>query len=108
LPVSRKETPGEQENDPMTRIPSLIVASTLALLPIGAFAQTSAAPAKDAAPASMTTPAPAADPGKNAGTATSAVIQAAKPGVKAEGHGVVSSHHAKTTAPAKTAEPSKS
>jgi hypothetical protein len=46
----------------MTRISSLIVASTLAILPISAFAQQTAAPAKTTAPTSMTTATPATAP----------------------------------------------
>ena len=42
----------------MTRISSLFVATTLAILPIGAFAQQNADPVKTAAPTSMTTAAP--------------------------------------------------
>jgi hypothetical protein len=43
----------------MTRISSLFVATTLAILPIGAFAQQNAAPVKTTAPTTMTTTAPA-------------------------------------------------
>jgi hypothetical protein len=42
----------------MTRISSLIVASTLAILPIGAFAQPATAPAKTSTPTTVTTSAP--------------------------------------------------
>ena len=44
----------------MTRISSLFVASTLALLPIGAFAQTTVAPGKTTAPTGMTSTVPTA------------------------------------------------
>ena len=44
----------------MTRISSLIVATTLAILPLSAFAQQNAAPVKTAAPTSMTSATPAA------------------------------------------------
>ena len=49
-PAHRKTT--------MTRMSSLFVASTLAILPISAFAQPTAAPAKTTEPATMTTTTP--------------------------------------------------
>ncbi len=81
----------------MTRISSLLVASTLAILPISAFAQQAAAPAKTAEPTAVTTTAP-----------TSAKTPA--PVAKTETHGMSATkmHHAKTGVPAKTAEPAKS
>ncbi len=103
----------------MTRISSLFVASALAILPVGAFAQQTAAPAKTAAPAAMTTTnttAPVA--GKTtattstAPTSTATVVQPAKPdaktpavGTKGQVHGMnaVKAHHAKATVPAKSA-----
>lgn len=119
----------------MTRISSLFVATTLALLPIGAFAQTTAAPVKGTAPASTTSVTPATtvpDTGKAVGdkmgavkttgatapaTATANVAQPAKPSAvtpthsaKPEVHGMngASTHHAKMTAPVKAAESAKS
>jgi hypothetical protein len=130
----------------MTRISNLFVASTLAILPISAFAQQTAAPAKTAAPTSMTTPAPAttapvtapmtdktladktladkAGTGKTATAPTADVTKPAKPemktpavgtktppqGAKSEVHGMNTgkTHHAKTSIPAKSAEPAKS
>ena len=44
----------------MNRISSLFVATTLAILPISAFAQQDAAPAKTAAPSTVISTAPAA------------------------------------------------
>jgi len=86
----------------MTRISSLLLATGLAILPIGAFAQSNVAPnaAPTAAPAPMAQPAaPSKTPANSAKTTVS--TKDAK------------STHAKmgtTTpaAPAKTAEPSKS
>ncbi|HEY4041684.1 MAG TPA: hypothetical protein VGM32_07540 [Rhodopila sp.] len=95
----------------MTRISSLLVASTLAILPLSAFAQPTAARGKPAEPAGITTAAPNTPvSGKTASTAT------AKPDAKtevpkSEVHGMntaTSPHHAKTGFPAKTAEPTKS
>jgi hypothetical protein len=139
----------------MTRISSLFVATTLAILPISAFAQQNAVPVKTAAPVTMTTAAPAttapivdktatakvpalttpalATPSTTppattptattptattpTATTTANVTQPAKSdvkvpatGKKTEVHGMntVTSHHAKATVPAKTAEPAKS
>jgi hypothetical protein len=119
----------------MTRISSLIVATTLAILPLSAFAQQNATPAKTTAPATITSAAPAtiagvapvtATPavtaaapvaGKTTATATAKVIQPAKsdvkspmPAAKTEVHGSnpVTSHHAKANVPTKVAEPAKS
>jgi hypothetical protein len=107
----------------MTRISSLLVASALAILPIGAFAQQAAAPAKATAPAAMTAPtnttAPVAGktaatsmaPTSMAPTATANSTQPAKPdakapvvGTKNQVHGMntVKTHHAKASVPAKT------
>jgi hypothetical protein len=106
----------------MTRISSLLVASTLAILPISAFAQQAAAPAKAAEPTAMSTTAPATAPvtGKTATTATTTKPEVktttnatAKPDAKTPStdsktdiHGM--NTHSKTTAPVKTAEPPKS
>jgi hypothetical protein len=104
----------------MTRISSLFVATTLAVLPISAFAQPAAAPAKDAAPSSITSPGPAQTApvaGKSASSTTAKMTPPAKDGIKtdvpvakAEMHGMSTdkAHSAKTTVPAKTAEPGKS
>jgi hypothetical protein len=122
----------------MTRITSLFAATTLAILPISAFAQQDTAPAKTAAPNAVISPAPAnsstplagktAD-GKSADGKTTATIapantaaMATQPakhdgktnmsGGKAAMHGVngTQSHDSKTATPAtgKTAEPTKS
>ncbi len=100
----------------MTRFSSLFVASTLAILPLSAFAQQTAAPAKTTAPTSMATTAPTGDKtvtgaasmdktstDKNGTTkapadATANVTQpAAKPDVKSDakstGHGVKNDVH---------------
>jgi hypothetical protein len=109
----------------MTRISSLLVASTFAILPLSAFAQQTAAPLKTAAPAGMTATAPATTApvsGKAAPAATADVTKPAKPEVKtpavgaksdapkSDVHGMntVKTPHAKTGVPAKTAEPAKS
>jgi len=102
----------------MTRISSLFIATTLAILPVSAFAQTATAPAKDAAPTGIMSTAPATPaPGKSTDKTTANVIQSAKPDVKAATPGAktevhsmntVNPHHAKTPVPGKTAEPSKS
>lgn len=121
----------------MTRISSLIVATTLAILPLSAFAQQNATPAKSVAPAAMTSATPsnatpstttpaitatattatAAGTGKTETTAMPKVIQPAKsdvkaalPSTKTEVHGSnpVISHHAKDAVPAKTGELPKS
>jgi hypothetical protein len=101
----------------MTRISSLFVATTLAILPLSAFAQT--APAKTAAPTNMTTTtnttAPAA--GKTSEAAAGKTSQPAKPAVKdpagdtktqVHGMNTVKTHHAKAPVSAKTADPLKS
>lgn len=112
----------------MTRISSLLIATTLAILPISAFAQQTAAPAKTAEPTGMTATAPVTAPvtgpvaGKTATTATmkpdtkAATTATTKPdaktpatGAKTEVHGMnTNMTHSKTTVPAKTAEPAKS
>ncbi len=65
----------------MTRISSLLVASTLAILPISAFAQQTAVPAKPTAPAAVTTSVQDTAPvaGK---TATTTTAKASKPDAK--------------------------
>jgi hypothetical protein len=87
----------------MTRISSLLVASTLAILPLSAFAQQTAAPAKTAEPTVTTTTAPVA--GKTA------VATPAKPEVKTKAadsktdmHGMNTdtTHHTKVVPPAKS------
>jgi hypothetical protein len=105
----------------MIRISSLFVASTLAVLPISAFAQQAATPAKTTEPTGMTTAAPNATApvsgNKSTTTTTTNMAKPAKPdvktpaaGTKGEVHGMntVNPHHTKATAPAKTAEPTKS
>ena len=120
----------------MTRISSLILATTLAILPVAAFAQT--APAKSVTPTGITAPdadktvadkamtdkaivgKPATDKtvADKAGVAKSTTMaQPAKTdaktpagNAKTEIHGMngVNTHHAKVQVPAKTAEPTKS
>jgi hypothetical protein len=104
----------------MTRMSSLFVASALAVLPIGAFAQPTAAPAKAAAPTSITTATPATTSPVVAGKASDATVtQPAKGDLKAPVHGAktevhgMQSHDAKSyttsgTMPAKTSVPAKS
>jgi hypothetical protein len=104
----------------MRPIPSLFVATAMAILPLSAFAQTATAPVTDAAPAGMTSTVPTAPApviGKSTTKTATAVIQPAKPDVKTaapasktEIHSMntVNPHRAKTSAPAKTAEPAKS
>lgn len=96
----------------MTRISSLFVATTLAILPLSAFAQTTVtAPVKTTAATgitapSLTTPAPATvAPGK----ATAAMPDAKAPvqTKKSEMHSL-NNHHEKTSVPTKAAEPAKS
>ncbi len=109
----------------MTRISSIFVASALVVLPISAFAQQNAAPAKTAAPntaVSPMAPSPTA-PGSNKAAAEDAAKPASKAthatnsdlqtsGSKTEVHGMntVKSHAGKTNVPAamKSTEPSKS
>jgi hypothetical protein len=101
----------------MTRISSLLIASTLAILPLSAFAQPAATQAKPAEPTAMTAPATA----KTAVTAPEgskpAVTATAKPevktpatGVKTDVHGMntTSTGHAKPAVPAKPVDPAKS
>jgi hypothetical protein len=108
----------------MTRISNLFVASTLAFLPISAFAQQTATPVKTAAPTNMTSPAPVTAPaagkaatGKSVTAPTADVTKPANPalktpavGTKTQVHGMntVKTHHIKTSVPAQTAEPAKS
>jgi hypothetical protein len=99
----------------MTRISSLFVATSLAILPLSAFAQT--APVKSDAPAKMTTTTTAPAAGKTSEAATGKVTQPAKPVVKdpaadsktqVHGMNTVKTHHAKAPVPAKTTDPLKS
>ena len=84
----------------MTRISSLLVASTLAILPLSAFAQQTGTAAKTAEPTGMTATAPAAT------TTPAAKTPAAKtPAAKTETHAMTP--HAKSNTPVK-ADPSKS
>ena len=116
-PVIRKMT--------MTRISSLFVATTLAILPIAAFAQQNVAPAKNAAPVGMTAMAPtgtapitaAPTTEKTSKSPTAKVIQPANPdvrngmpGAKARVHGMntVRPSHAKPAATGKIADPAES
>jgi hypothetical protein len=100
----------------MTRISSLFVATTLAILPIGAIAQPTVAPAKTTSPTALTTTAPATAPvtGKTAASTTADVGQPAKTsvkhGTKTEVHGMngVNTPNTRTGVPAKTTEPAKS
>lgn len=107
----------------MTRISSLLVASTLAILPISAFAQQTAAPAKTAEPAPVTTATTApitgrtgvtmttVNPGVKTTTAATATpdVKTSATGAKTEAQGMnATTTHSKTTAPAKPAEPAKS
>jgi hypothetical protein len=94
----------------MTRISSLFLATTLAILPVAAFAQQTAAPAKTVAPTSITAPSPAAPAAAKTAAVTQPVKYDVKPAAKTEVHGMnaVTSHHAKANVPAKTAEPAKS
>jgi hypothetical protein len=95
----------------MTRISSLFVAATLAILPMGAFAQQSTATVKTVTPTAITTTAPVTAPvtGKTATTAT--VTQPAKPdaktpavAAKSQVHGLntVTSPHTKAAVPTKS------
>ena len=100
----------------MTRISSLILATTLAILPVAAFAQT--APAKSVTPTGITAPVADKTVADKAGVAKSTTMaQPAKTdaktpagNAKTEIHGMngVNTHHAKVQVPAKTAEPTKS
>jgi hypothetical protein len=97
----------------MTRISSLFLATTLAILPVAAFAQQTPAPAKTVAPAGITAPSPSAPVASKTANVTQPVKSDAKtpaPAAKTEVHGLnsVTSHHAKANVPAKTAEPAKS
>jgi hypothetical protein len=92
----------------MTRISSLFVATSMALLPLSAFAQTSA-PAT--APTGITAPAPAGTasstvaPGKSAAAVPE--VKAPEQAKKKDMHSQ-NTHHEKTAVPAKTAETPKS
>jgi hypothetical protein len=95
----------------MTRISSLLVASTLAMLPIGAFAQPAAAPAKTAAPTSMTTSTQTTATAPVGSKSTSAAATAAKPDVKTQPGETKTQVHGSgsaTTPAAKPIVPSKS
>jgi hypothetical protein len=88
----------------MTRIPTLLAASALAILPLSAFAQQPTAPAKTAEPAgAMTT-----DKSAAATTPSKSETKSHAAGVKTDAHGMNTTGHTKTPAAAKTAEPSKS
>ena len=84
----------------MTRISSLFVAISLAILPVAAFAQQTVDAAKTAAPASMTT-APA-----TVATTTKSDVKTPAAGAKTEVHSMT--HHSKTVVPTKAVEPTKS
>ncbi len=108
----------------MTRISSLFVASTLAILPISAFAQQAPTTPKLAEPAPMKAPATgsvtsktgttittATPDGKTATTATTKPdVKTPAVGAKSEVHGTntTTTGHAKTAAPAKPVETPKS
>jgi hypothetical protein len=103
----------------MTRFSSLLIASTLAILPLSAFAQQAATTAKTAEPTAMTTTAPAMGKaavttpvsGKAAVTATTKPdVKIPATGAKSEVHGMntTTTGRAKTTVPAKPVEPAKS
>ena len=94
----------------MTRISSLFVATSLAILPLSAFAQTAAqpaatAPAKTAAPAPASTTSATVAPNKT--TSTAPEVKTPEQAKKKDMHSQ-NTHHEKTGVPAKTAEPSKS
>jgi hypothetical protein len=109
----------------MTRISSLLIASTLAILPLSAFAQQAATTAKTAEPTAMstTTPTTGSVTGKTGTTVTTtkpeakaATTATTKPevktpaaGAKSEIHGMsTTTDHTKSTVPAKPVEPGKS
>jgi hypothetical protein len=85
----------------MTRISSLILATTMAILPISAFAQQAATPAKTTAPTGIMTQAP-----ETAGKSdTKTLAPVAKPQMHSAN---TASSHAKVSVPAKSTEPAKS
>ena len=98
----------------MTRISSLFVAATLAILPISAFAQQNPTPAKAATPPGVTIQAPAVTApvaSKETSNTTAKVTESAKPVTKTSTHGMktamhgmkpVHPHHAKPKLPAKS------
>jgi hypothetical protein len=88
----------------MTRISSLFVAASLAILPISAFAQQTATPAQTTAPTS-TAPTSTA-PTSTAPTASASTTN--KPMTKTHGMAAMAHSHAKPKTPTKTAEPAKS
>ncbi|HEX3574103.1 MAG TPA: hypothetical protein VHU42_05835 [Rhodopila sp.] len=93
----------------MTRISSLFVAASLAILPISAFAQQTATPAQTTAPSS-TAPTSTA-PTSTAPTSTAPTASASttnKPMTKTHGMAAMAHSHAKPKTPTKTAEPAKS
>jgi len=77
----------------MTRISSLLIASTLAILPLSAFAQQTA---KTAEPTAMTT------------TAAKPEVKTPATGVKTDVHGMNTTTTGHAKVPAKPVEPSKS
>jgi hypothetical protein len=83
----------------MTRISSLFVAASLAILPISAFAQQTATPAQTTAPTSTA-------PTSTAPTASASTTN--KPMTKTHGMAAMAHSHAKPKTPTKTAEPAKS
>jgi hypothetical protein len=83
----------------MTRISSLFVAASLAILPISAFAQQTATPAQTTAPSSTA-------PTSTAPTASASTTN--KPMTKTHGMAAMAHSHAKPKTPTKTAEPAKS
>jgi hypothetical protein len=89
----------------MTRTCSLLVASTLAILPLSAFAQQAVAPSKTTDPTVTTTTTTAPVAGKTA-TATPAKPEVKTPaaGTKTGMHGLNTNttHHTKVVAPAKS------
>jgi hypothetical protein len=91
----------------MTRLPSLLVASALAILPLSAFAQQPTAPAKTAEPSGAMTTAPGNDKATT-GMPSKTDTRSQASGMKSDAHGMNSTGHTKTPAAAKTADPSKS
>ncbi len=88
----------------MTRISSLIVATTLAILPLSAFAQQNATPAKSVAPAVMTSATPSnATPSTTTPSTTTTAIAAPATTATAAGTGKT-----ETTAMPKVIQPAKS
>jgi hypothetical protein len=102
----------------MTRISSFFVAPTLAILPISAFAQQTAALAQTAEAAGIMTTAPNAAAPASSNTTTTTTAQPAKPdvntstpGAKTAVHGmntVTTPSHAKANIPTKAIDLTKS